>query len=91
MQIGSNGFVNNEEITAYIKQAQEKQRHSDTRVDLDLQNTILSRKLLSSHIFQYALLDEQETLLTEAITDMKTEKLPEKVLYVIQIEIIHFI
>lgn len=84
----SNGFVNNEEITAYIKQAQERQKHSDMRVDIDLQNTVLSRKLLSSYIFQYALLDEQETFLEEAIKDMKTEKLPEKALSVLQIETI---
>lgn len=70
----SNGFVNNAEITAYIKQAQEKQRGGDLRVDIGLQNTILTRKLLSSYIFQYALLDEQETFLKEAIEELKAEK-----------------
>ena len=70
----SNGFVNNAEITAYIKQAQEKQRGGDLRVDIGLQNTILTRKLLSSYIFQYALLDEQEAFLKEAIEELKAKK-----------------
>lgn len=70
----SNGFVNDKEITAYIKQAQELQRGGDLRVDIGLQNTILTRKLLSSYIFQYALLDEQETFLKEAIADLKSQK-----------------
>ena len=76
----SNGFVNNAEITAYIKQAQEKQRGGDLRVDIGLQNMILTRKLLSSYIFQYALLDEQETFLKEAIEELKAEKKEDVVL-----------
>ena len=71
----SNGFVNNKEITEYINAAKEKQKKQDLRVDVDLQNTILFRKLMSSYIFQYALLDEQEAFLKEAIKELK-EKLP---------------
>lgn len=72
----SNGFVNNKEITEYINAAKEKQKKQDLRVDVDLQNTILFRKLISSYIFQYALLDEQEAFLKEAIKELK-EKLPD--------------
>lgn len=70
----SNGFVNNKEITEYINKAKEKQAEQDLRVDVSLQNTILFRKLMSSYIFQYALLDEEEAFLKEAIKEMK-EKL----------------
>ena len=70
----SNGFVNNKEITEYINKAKEKQAEQDLRVDVSLQNIILFRKLMSSYIFQYALLDEEEAFLKEAIKKMK-EKL----------------
>ena len=69
----SNGFVNNSEITAYIKQAQALQKEQDLNVDVEYQRTTLFRKLMASYIFQYSLLDEEETFLKQAIQDMKEQ------------------
>lgn len=69
----SNGFVNNPEITAYIKQAQELQKDDGINVDVEYQRTILFRKLMASYVFQYSLLDEEETFLKQAIEDMKQQ------------------
>lgn len=69
----SNGFVNNPEITAYIKQAQELQKEDGVNVDVEYQRTTLFRKLMASYVFQYSLLDEEETFLKQAIEDMKKQ------------------
>lgn len=67
----SNGFVNNPEITEYIKKAQELQQNQNLNIDKEYQNTILFRKLMASYNFQYALLNEEDAFLTQAIADMK--------------------
>lgn len=54
-------------IVFYIKKHEKEGLH----VDINLQNSILYRKLMSAYIFQYALPDEQETSLKEAIKDLK--------------------
>lgn len=69
----SNGFVNNPEITAYIKQAQALQKKEELNVDVDYQDITLFRKLMASYVFQYSLLDEEETFLKQAIEDMKQQ------------------
>lgn len=69
----SHGFVNNPEISSYIKQAQTLQEEQDLNVDVEYQRTILLRKLMASYIFQYSLLDEEETFLKQAIQDMKEQ------------------
>lgn len=67
----SNGFVNNPEISAYIKEKQKYQMEEMPIVDVKHQSDILHKKLMAAYIFQYALLDEQEAFLKEAIKDME--------------------
>lgn len=76
----SNGFVNNPEISAYIKEKQKYQQEESPIVDIEHQSDILHKKLMAAYIFQYALLDEQEAFLKEAIKDMEIylEKKQEK-------------
>lgn len=69
----SHGLVYKDEIKAYIEEAKEKQKNEKQRVDIKTQNSVLYKKLMSSYIFEYALLDEHEAFLKDAIEKMKSD------------------
>ena len=70
----SNSFVNTPEISDYIKEAKNKQGKSSAKMDITSQNQLLFRKLMASYVFQYALLDEQEAFLKDALKNIKENK-----------------
>lgn len=69
----SHGFVYSEGIKEYIDEAKKKQKNEKQRVDIKLQNSVLHKKLMASYIFEYALLDEHEAFLKDAIEKIKSD------------------
>ena len=68
----SRGLLNSPELDSYIKAAQRMQ--DENSLHMPNQENNLYRKLMSSYIFQYSLLEEQEALLNEVLKDAKSAK-----------------
>lgn len=62
----------NKELASYIKEMKEKQAEKNPNgIDLHYRTTAHYRKLMASYIFSYQLLEEQNTLLEDAIMQME--------------------
>lgn len=68
----SKGFVYDKEIRAYIDSAINLQK--EEMLSLPNQQQNLFWKLMAAYIFQYSLMDEQEALLKDSISDLKKRK-----------------
>ena len=64
----------NPEISAYIKEMQEKQKEKQpTGIDKAYNETAMYRKLMASYVFTYQLLQEQNIFLEDAIAKMEQQ------------------
>lgn len=68
----SRGLLYSPEMDTYINAAIQLQEEQS--LNLPNQETNLYRKLMASYIFQYSLLEEQEALLNEVISNSKSAK-----------------